>query len=533
MTEKGLPLNIDKEKVEEREYQIDIFNNIKNENSLVVIPTGLGKTIIATFLIGEKLDKGKKSLFMAPTKPLCEQHKQLVSDITKVEENKLKLITGELFTPEERKNIWYEDHDVYFATPQVVNNDLRHVPLNSLGLMIFDEAHRASGDYAYVEIAKACKNQVDFLGLTASPATSFDDLVEICANLSIENIEARKENSEDVKPYVSDKKIEWVEIEKSEEIKKIEEKLDSILKGLIDELRKYVKEIDMAEYEYVGKSTLIDVQEKLQNKLKRKNSPGYLFHAVSLTSASIKVTHWKELILSQGLDSAYNYFLKLKEDDSRAAKYVRKKEEFDEVGEKLLDLKTMPIDVNKKLDKLKEIFQAELNQGKAMVFAHYRDTVDYLVDELKRIEGLFPTRLVGQSDKKEKKGMSQNEQKEMIEEFEEGEKNVLISTSIGEEGLDIPSNELVVFYEPVPSAIRYIQRKGRTGRDNMPGKVYVLFTSNSKDEIYQWKSYHEEKKMYHHVEELKEKLEKTQEPDELLKSLLNEQVSEQSSLKNY
>ena len=51
----------------------------------------------------------------------------------------------------------------------------------------------------------------------------------------------------------------------------------------------------------------------------------------------------------------------------------------------------------------------------------------------------------------------------------------LVATSIAEEGLDIPEVDLVVFYEPIPSEIRYIQRRGRTGRKtagNVPDKTF-------------------------------------------------------------
>jgi Fanconi anemia group M protein len=71
--------------------------------------------------------------------------------------------------------------------------------------------------------------------------------------------------------------------------------------------------------------------------------------------------------------------------------------------------------------------------------------------------------------------------------LEEGDLNVLVATSIGEEGLDIPSVDHVIFYEPIPSEIRYIQRRGRTGR-KAPGKVTILATNESLDTIYLYAS---------------------------------------------
>lgn len=512
---------VDTKSLEEREYQVKIFENIKEKDSLVVLPTGLGKTIIAIFLICRKLEGGKKALMMAPTRPLCTQHREFLLDNTSLKEKDVKLLTGELYNPDERKEIWEGGARVFFATPQTVNNDLHEIPLSSIDLMVFDEVHRATGDYSYVEIAKACKEKMQFLGLTASPGSSYEKLIEICANLEIEEIEVRKETDDDVKPYTSEKIVEWIKIEKSEELEVMEELLDSILEAFINDLSDYTRQANGLEAQKIGKSALIDIQENIQKRLDRENK-GYLFHALSLTSASIKTLHLKELILTQGIDSAHRYYLKLLDEDDRASNYITKKDGFDKLGEKLMDLKAMPVEINPKLKETKRILKDELSKGNAMVFAQYRNTVDYLIEELDHIEGIFPSPLVGQTDKEVSEGMSQKEQGEILEDFRAGETNVLVSTSIGEEGLDIPSTELIIFYEPVPSAIRSIQRKGRTGRDGNIGKVYVLITEGSKDEAFYWKSVHGEKNMFDHVYEIKKELAKSDDPKEKIRSLSNE-----------
>ncbi|MBS3789466.1 MAG: DEAD/DEAH box helicase family protein [Candidatus Thermoplasmatota archaeon] len=528
----GISSYIDPDTLEKREYQVNIFENIKEKDSLVVLPTGLGKTIIAVFLICWKLESGKKTLMMAPTRPLCKQHLDFLLDSTSLNENDIELLTGELYSPEERKEIWEGDAKIFLATPQTVNNDLHEIPIGSIDLMVFDEVHRATGDYAYVEIGKACKEKMQFLGLTASPGSSLDKLVEVCANLEIENIEVRKETDDDVEPYVSEKIMEWTELEKNEELVVMEEWSNSLLEEFIEELSDYTKQARNLKAEEIGKSVLIDIQEDLQERIKKENK-GYLFHALSLTSASIKISHLKELILTQGIDAAHRYYLNLLDDESRATKYIKKREEFDRLGEKLMDLKAMPVEINPKLNETKKILREELEDGNAMVFAQYRDTVEYLVKELERMEDIFPSRLVGQSDREADHGMSQDEQGKVLESFRDGETNVLVSTSIGEEGLDIPSTELVIFYEPVPSAIRSIQRKGRTGRNSNLGKVHVLLTEDSKDEAFYWKSRHEEKKMYDHVYELKKELENSENPKSMMRSLKTRLKVSQSDLEDF
>lgn len=525
---------VDTEVIEKRDYQLNIFQSIKDKDSLVVLPTGLGKTAVAFYLICQRVEESEKVLMMAPTRPLCQQHLDFIRDSTGLDEEDTELITGELYTQEEREEIWKKDYDVFIATPQAVNNDLHLVPISSFGLMVFDEVHRAVGDYAYVEIAKACKEKVQFLGLTASPGSSFEDLVEVCYNLGIQHIEVRTQKDEDVEPYVGERRLDWVEIEKSEELQKMESWLDSMLQDFLEDLSDYTRQAKNMKAENVGKKALIDTQENLQKRIKSgKGNKGYLFHALSLTSASIKVTHLKELLLTQGIDAAHRYLLRLQEDDDRSSKYVKKKEEFDLLSEKLLDLKAMPIEMNPKLTETKKILREELKEGRAMVFAQYRDTVDYLVREFQRLDGIEPAKLIGQTDKEGDEGMSQDEQKSVLERFRKGVYNVLVCTRIGEEGLDIPSTELVVFYEPVPSAIRSIQRKGRTARDQRPGKVYILISKDTKDEAYYWKSKHAEREMFEHVYKLKKQLEEGDEPEEVLERLMDRRVRTQSSLEEF
>ena len=106
---------------------------------------------------------------------------------------------------------------------------------------------------------------------------------------------------------------------------------------------------------------------------------------------------------------------------------------------------------------------AAFPDSRIIIFATYRDTVQLLVDHL-ALNGIVSERFVGQATKDTEKGLSQKKQIAALTRFREGEFRVLVATSVGEEGLDVPSTDLVIFYEAVPSEIRSIQRKGRTGR---------------------------------------------------------------------
>ena len=114
---------IKENKVEQREYQINIANSVNKKNSLIVLPTGMGKTIIALLIIGEELKKkNNKILFLAPTKPLVLQHTQFLKNYLKIDEDLIITFTGEI-SPEKRKKMWQEAR-IIISTPQVIENDL-------------------------------------------------------------------------------------------------------------------------------------------------------------------------------------------------------------------------------------------------------------------------------------------------------------------------------------------------------------------------------------------------------------------------
>ena len=161
-----------------------------------------------------------------------------------------------------------------------------------------------------------------------------------------------------------------------------------------------------------------------------------------------------------------------------------------------------------KLLELKDLIEQKILENekvKIMVFSQYRDSVTLICKELNSLKNVSAKVFVGQT-KKEDSGLSQKEQQKIIRDFSNGDFNVLCATSIGEEGLDIPEVNAVIFYEPVPSAIRKIQRAGRTAR-LMPGEIIMLVTKNTRDEAYYWSAIRKEKSMHTAIESIKEDLE--------------------------
>jgi Fanconi anemia group M protein len=132
-----------------------------------------------------------------------------------------------------------------------------------------------------------------------------------------------------------------------------------------------------------------------------------------------------------------------------------------------------------KIDKLGEILQTI--SGKALIFSSYRDSVDIIYKKLNEM-GISAGILIGKAGER---GLKQKEQIETVQKFRDGEFKVLVATRVGEEGLDISEVNQVIFYDNIPSSIRFIQRRGRTGRKDT-GKLIVLMAKDTIDETYYW-----------------------------------------------
>jgi len=495
--------------IEERKYQITIAEKAKKDSLMVVLPTGLGKTVIAALVIADKLREGK-ILFLAPTRPLVEQHATFLRGVLNIEPTFIKTLTGSI-PPEKRSEVW-GNAKIVVATPQVIENDLLlgRIELSDVAHVTFDECHRAVGNYAYVFISEkyheqraAVSKKPLILGMTASPGSDESRIMEICKNLRIKFVEVRTEHDPDVAPYVFRKDFEWVRVDVPEEMKEIRSLLMQVLEEKLNEL--YELGIIKRRRKDITKTELLELQSMLQAKISQERSSA-LYRALSLQAEILKLKHAAELVETQGLVALRRYFERLRNEaesrgGSRAAKRLMK----DERVRRAVFLANVIDEEHPKLEVLKRILKRQLMLNKTsriMVFTNFRDTAEMITAALQE---LYPhvraVRFVGQASKPDDKGLKQKEQVEIIKKFKDGEYNVLVATSVAEEGLDIPSTDLVVFYEPIPSEIRSIQRKGRAGRRKV-GKVAILIAKGTRDEAYYWLSRRKELKMLRKISEL-------------------------------
>ncbi|MDO8511144.1 MAG: DEAD/DEAH box helicase [Nanoarchaeota archaeon] len=490
-----------------RLYQQTILGTAARHNTLVVLPTGLGKTAIAFLLTAQRLNNypNSKILMLAPTKPLCEQHVGSFREHLEISPEKVVLFTGSV-SPEKRALLWKEAQ-IIISTPQGLENDIinNRINLKEVSLLIFDEAHHATGEYAYVWIA----NQYDktsssarILALTASPGSDMETVKEVTTNLKIEKVEVRTEKDADVKPYVQKTHKNWVEVEFPAELKKIQLLLKDCRKTKLIEAQNlgYCSDLEMS------KGALLALQLELQKKISSGFRDFELMRSISLIAEAMKVDHALELLETQGIKPLHTYFKRMQQDALTSKVKAVQNLMQDELFKSSLYFTEELVKQNighPKLIKLREILQETIGKdanAKAIIFTQFRDSAEEIVknvNELNIKNHIF----VGQA-KKNGLGFSQKQQKEILDKFSRGEFNILVATSVAEEGLDIPKVDKVIFYEPIPSAIRSIQRRGRTGRLE-EGEVTILMTKGTRDEIYKWSAHHKEKRMYRNLEQLK------------------------------
>jgi len=492
-----------------RPYQEAIVAICISTSTLVVLPTGLGKTMIALFVAAYRLGKIKKGkiLLLAPTKPLVQQHlKTFKKDINLPEED-FALLTGEE-NAAKRQKAWQKAR-LIFATPQCIENDLvaRKISLDDVSLLVYDEAHRATGAYAYNTIAKFYKTSKNplSLALTASPGSEEAKIREVVENLNLEAMEIRSEKDEDVKGHVEKLDAEWVRIKFPENFKRLKELIGNVVREYISVL-KDAGLLQGKNFSNLKKRDLLNLQSELRKAVAEGES---YFAEISTAAGMIKAWHALELMETQGVEPLHEYFKRLQKQKSKAAFRLMKNESFQKAIHLTELLKSQGIE-HPKLDKVKVVVAENLTRNKdsrVIIFTQYRDTVTKIVENLKAVESARAIEFVGQAAKGNKKGMTQKRQKEVLEQFRKGEFNVLVATSVGEEGLDIPEVDLVIFYEPVPSEIRSIQRRGRTARKTR-GKMIVLVTEGTVDDAYFWAAYHKERRMKRTLKKLKTEYER-------------------------
>ena len=496
---------------EPRLYQETIFATAAQKNTLIVLPTGLGKTNIFLMLASHRLRQYPKSkiLLLGPTRPLIDQYAEVFKKHFSLPPDAYATLTG-FVPPLKRKEIW-NSATIVFSTPQGLENDLVSgaISLADVSLLGIDEAHRAVGNYSYVWICKQYMQAASFpriVGMTASPGDDLETIQEVMANISTEAIEVRTDEDSDVAPYIQDVSVTYERVELPAELKEIVKSLELLYVSRLQSLKK--TGMLSASVQDVSKSAILALQSALRQSLQEEQGPE-IYQAISLAAEALKIHHAVELAQTQTLHTLAEYLEQLAAAASKGGnKAVQRivRDPLFLLAKRRVDALILSGFEHPKIRALVNALHAQSLKKphfKAIVFTQYRDTGTDIIGILKK-KGISAKIFVGQA-KKKNTGLSQKEQKATTDAFRNNEFSVLVSSSVGEEGLDIPAVDMVVFFEPIPSVIRKIQRAGRTGRLE-EGSVVVLMAKGTRDETYHYVSRAKEQRMYRSIATLKQKL---------------------------
>ncbi|XP_054813100.1 LOW QUALITY PROTEIN: DEAD-box ATP-dependent RNA helicase FANCM-like [Prosopis cineraria] len=461
-----------------RDYQFAITKSALFSNTLVALPTGLGKTLIAAVVMYNYFrwfPRGK-IVFTAPSRPLVMQQIEACHNIVGIPQEWTIDMTGQV-SPAKRACFW-KTKRVFFVTPQVLEKDIHSGKclVKYLVCLVIDEAHRAMGNYSYCEVVRelmAVPVQLRILALTATPGAKQQTVQQVIDNLQISKLEYRNENDPDVISYVHKRKIELIQVAMGQDAVEINKQLLDVIRPLVGRLSA-IGVLKNRDYRTLSPCELLEMREKFRQAppqdLSNIDVEGHFGVLISLY-------YIHKLLSSHGIRPAHE-MLERKLKQGFFAKYMSKNEVL--LTARMLMQQNLSHGapspkLSKMLEILREHFKANDPQSsRVIIFSNYRESVRDIMDAIANIgEPIRATQFIGQSSGKTMKGQSQKVQQAVLQKFRSGAYNVIVATSIGEEGLDIMEVDLVVAFDANVSPLRMIQRMGRTGRKH-DGQVVVL-----------------------------------------------------------
>ena len=497
-------VNLLSDAIEARAYQLDAVNESLAGSMLLVLPTAAGKTAVAWMLIAEKLiEKVGKILLIAPTVALVNQHLKGINKILALKEIEPISITGQNMA-NKRAGMWISSR-IVIATPQVVRNDIINgiLSIEEYSLVIFDEAHHCTGEHAMAQVGRLYNSKSQnplILGMTASPGSNISQVEEICKNLNLERIHLRTPDDPMISEYLSNLEVQEIKVNVPEEIIVLTNPLILWQKGIVDRERRLGIYIMPGEINHIGLSNAMDRAKKAINRGKKS-----AYSSISQIGIAMRLHHLINHMLCQGTAASREFLNRLENENGN--KSVRNFMRDVRIQKLLVEIKKKN-EIHSKVGAVRRLVRERLRRNldsKIIIFASFRDTISVLDEAMGDLKDARAIQFIGQTNRSSSEGLKPKEQIKRLEEFRNGSANILISTSVGEEGLDIPTADLVIFYEPVSSETRTIQRRGRTGRQR-EGEIIVLIAEGTRDENARSAALKREKNMHKVVQRVKRKL---------------------------
>jgi ERCC4-related helicase len=375
---------------------------------------------------------------------------------------------------EKRKKEW-KSKRIFFMTPQILENDLDDATLEKdvwkeIIFICFDECHHALKDYSYCKIVKKLYQMnlqhIRILGMTATPGKDFFQMNEIVSNLKISKIETRSEKNESIETKVIpvDLPIEFV---------KMKNLISKLLRVSLNQLYRD-KLIMSTNPDEIVLDTLLKLVKKYHNDPSKNGIIG----------VSISLFHIYESFLIFGVK---DFELKIKDFTDKATSSNPKKIFLNKIEwkEMIEYSKVITNEIHPKYKILETLIENHLNENKEskiIVFTSYRESITNISNYLKMNSKIKLITLIGQKSSTSSKGQNQKKQMENLKNFNDKNTiNTLITTCVGEEGLDIKNVDLIICFDSSIPITRIIQRMGRTGRNNRGGCIF-LATKQSNEE---------------------------------------------------
>ncbi|XP_070698797.1 Fanconi anemia group M protein [Pempheris klunzingeri] len=498
-----------------REYQLRISEAALFQNTLVCLPTGLGKTFIASVVMYNfyRWYPSGKIVFMAPTKPLVAQQIEACYKVMGIPQAHMAELTGST-AAKQRQEVWRTKR-VFFLTPQVMVNDLSRetCPAQQVKCVVIDEAHKALGNHAYCQVIRQLGSQTlqfRILALSATPGGDTKSVQSVISSLLISHIELRSDESPDIQAHSHQRSVEKVVVPLGEALSAHQARYLQVLEKFTSRL---VQNRVMAHKDLrtLTKYQLILARDQFRkNPLPNITGPqqGMLEGDFALC---ISLYHGYELLMQMGLRSLFFYIQGIMDGSremSRARNELQRTPTFMDLYHEMEAMFVKPsagpdepfIYSHPKLEKLEEVvlqhFQmwaerSAHNDGpqevstRVMIFSSFRESVQEIAAMLTHHAPLIKVMtFMGQASAgKGVKGFTQKEQLEVVLKFRQGGFNTLVSTCVGEEGLDIGEVDLIVCFDAQKNPIRLVQRMGRTGRKRQ-GRIVVILAEGREERTY-------------------------------------------------
>ncbi|XP_060565541.1 antiviral innate immune response receptor RIG-I-like isoform X2 [Ruditapes philippinarum] len=491
---------------------------LAGENTIIVAPTGSGKTWVATHIIDRHLNmpteggKKRRVVFMARNGILVEQQKNFISKrLPYANVQHLKGDTDEAMM----LNAFLEDYDIFLFTPQILVNNLNKdvKSLSVFSLMVFDECHHTIRNQPYntlmkkylLEKSNGIKNLPQIIGLTASIGTgrakseqdALEHIFNVCASLDVRDLSTVEKHKDDLAKHVS--------IPKEDKIPMQARQTDQCKSILLVALK---KTLDFLEDLAWTEPNLIEIMHKCPKNIEEKEF-GKWISDISKAAESLRRGRGRNVVSCGKYLQIYNnaleinrllrttdvalYLARQHEEEAEHPETFTKEESclFETLKEVQKDLRKVKSDnpnvhvVSSILSNLFAGKEADAN-SRAMVFVQTRATcralAAFLNEELKSIY-VKVSPLIGKDTRGIDKGMTEEDQTRIIDEFKEGDFKVLVATSVGMEGLDVPDCNMTLNYNFNANEITKIQMSGRSRKAKGTAVMIATDTQFDKDRV--------------------------------------------------